>query len=281
MKMWSRRIAFVSIIYLSILLFDVVVQSTNPPTSQPSYSNELDYDGPIVGSTEVRRRVGKYCHNRCSGHGSCTKHNICDCAKDPNGNPIFAGPDCSIRTCPKDYAWVGDVVGANDLHPLVECSGKGNCNRKTGECECYENYEGVTCGKVKCDCNGRGWCMPQKLLAERAGRVYDTPWDAMRSVGCICDKGYRGPRCELQECPSFGDPRGGFGNEAGRDCSGRGFCDYTTGYCDCFPGYHGRGCESIVDDLDMWTNADRPLFSEQFVKAMARGGSAYATAKVS
>lgn len=45
-----------------------------------------------------------------------------------------------------------------------------------------------------------------------------------------------------QECPSLADPLGGFGNEAGRDCSGRGHCDYQTGLCKCFGGFHGAAC---------------------------------------
>lgn len=42
----------------------------------------------------------------------------------------------------RSEAWVGSVVAANDLHPVVECSNKGLCDRKTGECQCFTNYEG-------------------------------------------------------------------------------------------------------------------------------------------
>ncbi len=109
------------------------------------------------------------------------------------------------------------------------------------------------------DCNGRGECLPMKVLAERAGRNYSIPWDAMKIWGCVCDKGFRGPDCsqqviwivislvatllpEQQECLSRADPLGGYGNEAGRDCSGRGHCDFSSGICNCFQGFHGEAC---------------------------------------
>jgi hypothetical protein len=81
-----------------------------------------------------------------------------------------------------------------------------------------------------------------KVLAEKANRNYSTPWDAMKIWGCFCDIGFRGPDCSLMECPSRADPLGGFGNEAGRDCSGRGNCDYQTGSCHCYKGFHGPAC---------------------------------------
>lgn len=73
--------------------------------------------------------------------------------------------------------------------------------------------------------------------------MYNSPWDSLKSTGCLCDMGWRGPDCSLQECPSAADPLGGYGNEAGRDCSGRGICDYENGLCKCFPGFYGDACE--------------------------------------
>eukprot|EP01040_Poterioochromonas_malhamensis_P010823 gene10824-11797_t len=65
----------------------------------------------------------------------------------------------------------------------------------------------------------------------------------MKAVGCFCDVGYRGSACEFQECPSGSDPVNGYGAEAGRDCSGRGICNYETGICSCFSGFAGMRCE--------------------------------------
>ena len=83
----------------------------------------------------------------------------------------------------------------------------------------------------------------EKQLASEAGTVYSTPWDAMKHVGCVCDLGFRGPDCSLQECPSGTDILSGMGNTKGRDCSGRGLCDYDSGLCKCFSGYYGTKCQ--------------------------------------
>ena len=169
----------------------------------------------------------------------------CRCYLGLNGEPAWTGPDCSLRMCPKGFAWVGDVVGANDLHPWVECSNRGICDRFTGMCDCFIGYEGLSCQRFTCpdNCNNHGICLPQMILAFRANRVYATPWDSLKTVGCVCDSGYRGPTCSMIECPSGYDPLDGYGNEAGRDCSGRGICDYNTGLCNCFSGFYGARCE--------------------------------------
>ena len=100
----------------------------------------------------------------------------------------------------------------------------------------------MTC---KNDCNDNGICFTQKQLAENVGRVYSDPWDAEKFAGCLCDKGWRGLDCSKKECKSFPDVMKGPGNVQGRECSGRGTCDYFTGQCNCFEGYTGVGCENF------------------------------------
>jgi len=220
-----------------------VAAATDAPTSMPTFTAE-SY-GQTTWDVKKRHRVGGLCENGCSGHGSCVVNQNCLCYTGMDGEPEWTGPDCSLRTCPRDYAWVGDVVNANDLHPWAECSNRGSCDRKTGVCSCYPGYDGVACQRFSCpnNCNERGTCWPEKHLAVKASRVYDSPWDAMKAVGCLCDAGYRGPSCEFQECPSGADPLDGYGNEAGRDCSGRGLCDYGSGTCNCFSGFYGTRCQ--------------------------------------
>jgi hypothetical protein len=142
----------------------------------------------------------------------------------------------------------------NQARPMTECSNRGICDRQTGECECFKGYDGNACQRAGCfknkvtgeECSNQGYCAPMKELAAMAGKVYDTPWDALKLWGCVCNLGYRGPSCESRECPTREDPLGGLGNESGRDCSGRGICDYSTGLCYCFSGFHGDACDKIT-----------------------------------
>eukprot|EP01032_Pedospumella_encystans_P011118 gene11118-12955_t len=176
----------------------------------PSYVKEGW--GQVVSDKKIHMRKRGMCGNFCSGHGLCLKNNNCKCYAGLDGEPEWTGPDCSQRTCPKDFAWVGDVVGNNNLHPIAECSNRGMCNRQTGLCECFDGYDGLACQRQACpdNCNYRGVCFPEKMLAAKAGRVYSSPWDAMKSVGCVCDVGFRGPTCDQEECPSGADPLLGF-----------------------------------------------------------------------
>jgi hypothetical protein len=217
-------------------------EPTGIPTSSPSYVEEPW--GEYVW-TEKRHRKAGMCENQCSGHGTCEVNGNCKCFKGLDGEAEWTGPDCSSRTCPFDFAWVGASINSNNLHPWAECSNKGICDRSSGECQCFTGYEGAACQRTVCpdNCNDQGTCWPEKLLASKAGRVYDAPWDAMKHVGCLCDAGYRGPACDQQECPSGADPLSGYGNEAGRDCSGRGICDYSSGICACFTGFFGTRCQ--------------------------------------
>jgi len=114
-------------------------QPTCVPSAAPSYVREAW--GQVVTDGFRRTRSKGMCENFCSGHGSCEKNRNCLCHTGADGEAEWTGPDCSLRTCPKDIAWVGRVVNANDLHPYVECSNKGLCDRGTGVCECFSGYE--------------------------------------------------------------------------------------------------------------------------------------------
>jgi len=237
---------------------------TSPPTVATKHTGDLAIDTISISSgyatttytdatTDYLEIIGPDtlgggCPNLCSGHGDCHRNAKCSCYTRPNGDPAWTTADCSKRTCPKGAAWVAVATAANEAHPVVECSNKGYCNRKSGTCECFDNYDGIACERTVCpnDCSQNGICYTQKLLAEEASKTYSTPWDAQKITGCVCDAGYRGPDCSLEECPTGPDLMLGDGNEKGRDCSGRGLCDYSAGLCKCFTGYHGDRCQHQV-----------------------------------
>lgn len=186
------------------------------------------------------------CPNQCSRRGMCKNYGICDCyARPGTSEKAWTGADCSQRTCPKGKSWA-DLASADDTaHRATECSSQGSCDRKTGQCACFDGYDGIACQKSSCpnDCNGNGRCVTQEILAYEAFKTYSSPWDANMESGCVCDAGNRGVDCSLQECPTTADTRGGPGSKFGRDCSGRGMCDYSSGLCNCFVGYYGTACE--------------------------------------
>ena len=90
-----------------------------------------------------------YCPNGCSGHGSCGADDRCTCHLRPNNDTAWQAADCSERTCPKATSWVKfPVAGHNDVHGMSECSNQGACDRKSGECDCFDGYEGIACERT-------------------------------------------------------------------------------------------------------------------------------------
>mmetsp|Transcript_10292 Transcript_10292/g.20207 ORF Transcript_10292/g.20207 Transcript_10292/m.20207 type:complete len:258 (+) Transcript_10292:219-992(+) len=168
----------------------------------------------------------------------------------------YTAPDCSLKTCPSGPA-IGAIPYTDNSHQqVIECSGAGVCDRSTGECTCETGFTGKNCGRRSCpnDCNGHGKCMLIKDIVETVAELDSsfeystsslayTAFDKDTSAGCLCDAGFFGPDCSLHECPTDTDPMDGYGSESGRECSGRGECDFDTGACSCYTGYFGTACE--------------------------------------
>jgi len=153
-----------------------------------------------------------HCPNACSGHGKCTANDICQCHQN------WQGADCSLRTCPYEFAWVDTAVREDDAHYYAECANKGVCDRKTGICKCFDGYEGKGCQRSTCpdDCSGHGTCEYINELANDSedrrvkgvdGLVYsETQWDWQKIRGCKCDLGFEGPNCASRVCAAGDDP---------------------------------------------------------------------------
>lgn len=188
--------------------------------------------------------ISSECENGCSGHGKCTGYDMCVCFRNWQGN------DCADRTCQFGLSVVdspkGDLdssgyldneltavnspqypYGTTEIFPemlnsdleivsqsahwYTECSNAGICNRKTGECECYEGYEGVACHRMKCpgengDCNGHGTCQTLRQIASKNVHASYNLWDRDSTRVCLCDHGFYGYDCSMRYCPKGIDP---------------------------------------------------------------------------
>ena len=155
----------------------------------------------VVASALLIAGAQARCPSDCSGKGKCGEHDLCTCY------PGYQGLDCSERTCLFGRAW-GDVVKGEGLaHDYAECSGNGECDRKTGECTCFDGFTGDACRYSVCpnSCSGHGTCEFISEIAtdstiqygSHADRGYDL-WDAKKSRFCKCDAYWSGADCSAR-----------------------------------------------------------------------------------
>jgi hypothetical protein len=163
------------------------------------------------------------CDNACSGHGVC-ECGFCQCYDNwAMGYDLETG-DCSDRVCPFEFAWVDAPNAAGKYHKYAECAGRGLCNRASGECECFEGYEGKACQRTSCpnDCSGHGTCeyienlgigstpfsgttAQVKYFVQDAFLADYKGWDRSKTRGCLCDPEYGDVDCSKRLCPYGND----------------------------------------------------------------------------
>jgi hypothetical protein len=163
---------------------------------------------------------------------------MCQCYKN------FQGNDCSERTCGFGYAHtvtpkgdlnMNNVINDQDIssqvyhatyegfltgddHSYMECSNQGLCDRETGDCVCFDGFEGSSCQRASCanSCSGHGTCESISEFASTAGGTLFTNelatdttyqlWDAKVSYGCRCDPWFTGSDCSQRLCKVGVDP---------------------------------------------------------------------------
>ncbi len=184
------------------------------------------------------------CPNACSGHGDCTNYDACFCYRNwegadcslrtcPFGLAHVDSPQGDLDSSADSLSGPGNTVligstkypyGVQEQFPnmtdsrgnalqetahyYMECSNKGICDRKGGECECFDGYEGSACQRASCpnDCSGHGTCEHVSTLAANDfDNMYDL-WDAELTMGCACDPGYSGADCSSKDCKYGIDP---------------------------------------------------------------------------
>jgi len=190
------------------------------------------------------------CNNMCSGHGECGANDQCTCYRNWRGNDCSertcqygvafidtAQGDLDhdgLVTDDKPYSsgtvnnqatktqWAPSSTGgtfeerfigfvSEEAHAYMECSNKGMCDRSSGECVCFDGYEGSACQRTVChnSCSGHGICRnivdKSNSLSATAKTDYQL-WDGLKNQACVCDPGYAGVDCRERLCPKGADP---------------------------------------------------------------------------
>lgn len=188
--------------------------------------------------------------DNCNGHGQCMEAtSTCACFEGwgaATDLTFYHAPDCSARVCPSGRAWADVPTSSSTAHRVAECSNRGTCNRKTGECTCFAGFTGPSCNRNLCpnDCSGHGVCVSIKDMAKlsnalplNANTLYEgeedsITWDEEMSYGCVCDSSWDvgleagqrqepewfGADCSLRHCPSADNP---VTNVDETDCGGK------------------------------------------------------------
>jgi len=240
-------------------------------------------------------KVHGNCQNACSGHGRCNSKDACECdykwtgndcsqrmcqfhkahvdsgAGDINGDGTISGTgtligpgsDPFMYGTTEQYTVVTDSDGTtvpNMGHGPAECSNKGTCDRKSGECVCFDGFTGSGCQVMECPnrCSGHGVCTSKKKIAESYyGSMYSM-WDKDSTMGCQCDAGYSGPDCSMRHCPVGVDPLYSSGSYKNPSRNNYTFEFYTVGsekgyiegnYSLIFEDMQGRSYETAVLDI--------------------------------
>jgi len=172
---------------------------------------------PVILILAISASVKASCDNQCSGHGACMIDDVCNCYDNWGVGLSLDSGDCSERICPFELAWVDvpDRFGA--FHRYAECAGRGICNRDSGECACFDGYEGKGCLRTTCpnDCSGHGSCeyisdmaygatwndYSKNYFKDDAKTFAYTNWDNDKTRGCVCDATYGDVDCSKRMCP--------------------------------------------------------------------------------
>lgn len=232
-------------------LFPVCGSSRNSSNFQIAVSSDYFYT--VTTPITVANAIGTGCDhlNNCNGNGYCDYCSSSCVCNNGFGSTLDLNytivndfkPDCSYRSCPTGrslaniYKFRTGVNYTATMHPQIECSNNGICDRSTGQCKCNPGMEGRACEKMQCPgtpkCSGRGTCYSMRRLARKTTAlpltlssveyVYffnETTWDADFGHVCLCDSSwsvglgsnqtqqaeYFGAACQYKRCPTGDDP---------------------------------------------------------------------------
>jgi hypothetical protein len=110
-----------------------------------------------------------------------------------------------------------------NFNQYTECSSRGTCDYATGECKCFDGFEGRGCRRTTCPngCSGHGRCLSNYDINPSQYMSFNYPndqmWDQKRTQSCKCDRGYTGYDCNSRVCPFGDDPTSDCGENSAGD----------------------------------------------------------------
>lgn len=110
-----------------------------------------------------------------------------------------------------------------NFNQYTECSSRGTCDYATGECKCFDGFEGRGCRRTTCPngCSGHGRCLSNYDVNKKQYMSFNYPndqmWDQMRTQSCKCDRGFTGYDCNSRVCPFGDDPTSDCGENSAGD----------------------------------------------------------------
>jgi len=110
-----------------------------------------------------------------------------------------------------------------NFNQYTECSSRGTCDYATGECKCFDGFEGRGCRRTTCPngCSGHGRCLDNSDINPEQYTSFNYPndqfWDQKRTQQCKCDRGYTGYDCNSRICPFGDDPTSDCGENSAGD----------------------------------------------------------------
>jgi len=109
-----------------------------------------------------------------------------------------------------------------NFNQYTECSSRGTCDYATGECKCFDGFEGRGCRRTTCPngCSGHGRCLDNSDVNgwySSFNYPNDQMWDQKRTQTCKCDRGFTGYDCNSRICPFGDDPTSDCGENSAGD----------------------------------------------------------------